>query len=76
MVISKGDEEEGADHEEEHNGSKKVDLSSVAQDPAKQTEEDETELFLESNISKTLTEKTTKIVIILVLTLLFILPLF
>ena len=39
-------------------------------------EEDEHELFTESRISKTLTERTTKIVIILVLTLLFLLPLF
>jgi hypothetical protein len=37
-------------------------------------EEDEQDLFMESRISKTLTERTTKIVIILVLTLLFILP--
>ena len=39
-------------------------------------EEDEHNLFTESRISKMLTEKTTKIVIILVLVLLFILPLF
>jgi len=42
----------------------------------KGTEEDEEELFLESNISRELTERTTKSVICLVLILLFILPLF
>ena len=45
-------------------------------DDIKEAEEDDEELFTESRISKTLTDRMTKIVIILVLTLLFLLPLF
>ena len=48
----------------------------LIQEEQKQMEEEEHELFQESKISRTLTERTTKIVIILVLALLFILPFF
>lgn len=78
VLSDRGREDEGGERNQD--GSKKFDQSSVAQESRdyqhRQEEEEEQELFLESNISKTLTERTTKIVIILVLTLLFILPLF
>ena len=74
VVLSQGDDDEDEQ-------ARNRDLSSLAaeskiEEDARQMEEDEQELFSESKISKTLTERTTKIVIILVLALLFLLPLF
>ena len=73
VIVSQGDDDDG-DQDDEQEKSQQKD-SSMAQEH-KVTDEDEEELFLESNISRVLTERTTKSVICLVLILLFILPLF
>ena len=70
VVVSQGD----YDDDDENYGSNRNPGEPLSE--SKQSEEDEEELFLESNISRVLTERTTKIVICLVLILLFILPFF